>query len=114
MDPTSPRTGGRPASTTALASVPWPLRVTDVDVAGHVNNAASWQAVEQLLPQSGLDLRRPHRALLDYRHPIDLDDGVELAAHAKGGVLSVALVAHGVVKAVARVERGRVTSGDAA
>ena len=32
------------------AARPWPLRVTDYDVIGHVNNAAYWEAVEELLP----------------------------------------------------------------
>jgi acyl-ACP thioesterase len=82
----------------------WPLRTTDVDLAGHVNNASYWQAVEELLPRTGPDPRGPHRALLDYRHPIDLGERVELAAHADGGSLSVGFVADGVVKAVARVE----------
>lgn len=37
-------------STSALGSaVPWPLRRTDFDVVGHVNNAAYWSAAEELL-----------------------------------------------------------------
>ncbi len=31
----------------------WPLRLSDVDVLGHVNNAAYWQAVEQVLREGG-------------------------------------------------------------
>ena len=30
---------------------PWPLRATDVDRHGHVNNAVHWQAVEHALPR---------------------------------------------------------------
>ena len=56
----------------------WPLRATDVDRMGHVNNAAYWAAVEQRLAEHEPDLRLPHRARLDYRHPIDLGDDVEL------------------------------------
>ena len=48
---------------------PWPLRVTDVDLHGHVNNAVHWQAVEHVLPVTGR-----LRAELDYRQPIDLGD----------------------------------------
>ena len=50
-------TGGRPVSTRLTLAepaepdlvVPWPLRATDVDRHGHVNNAVHWQAVEQAL-----------------------------------------------------------------
>ena len=48
------------------------------DVFGHVNNAAYWQALEQCLPASGVDPKRPLRALLGYRHAIDLGEEVEL------------------------------------
>ena len=85
-------TGGRrrrrssscPTHRPAHPPEPWPLRVTDIDLHGHVNNAVHWQAVEQLLPQGGLDPRRPLVAELDYRQPIDLDDRIELVA-APGG-----------------------------
>ena len=73
----------------------WPLRTTDVDLHGHVNNAVHWQAAEQALPTAGR-----LRAELDYRQPIDLTDDVELATF-NGGV---ALLAGDAVKAVARIE----------
>ena len=57
----------------------WPLRVADVDLHGHVNNAVYWQAVEELLPVLGDDPRLPLRAELDYRQPIDLGETIELA-----------------------------------
>jgi acyl-ACP thioesterase len=104
--------GGRRISTrlelpdppTGARKTPWPLRATDVDLAGHVNNAAYWHAVEHLLPAGGPDPRGPHRALLDYRHPIDLEDAVDLLVGDGDGVLSVGFDAGGVVKAVARIE----------
>ena len=37
------------------AGRPWPLRATDIDLHGHVNNAVYWQAVEHVLPSSGVD-----------------------------------------------------------
>jgi acyl-ACP thioesterase len=57
----------------------WPLRVADVDLHGHVNNAVHWQAVEELLPALGVDPRLPLHAELDYRQPIDLGETIELA-----------------------------------
>lgn len=82
----------------------WPLRLADLDLMGHVNNAVYWQAVEQVLPEAGPDPSGPLRARLDYRHPIDLGDEVELAIASNGAVLSVGYYAGGLVKAVAQVD----------
>jgi acyl-ACP thioesterase len=103
--------GGRRVSTrlelpdppSGAALTPWPLRLTDVDLLGHVNNTAYWHAVEHALAGSGPDPARPLRAELDYRTPIDLDDPVELIAAATGGVLVLGLAVKGVVRAAARV-----------
>ena len=61
---------GPPAGATGT---PWTLRSTDIDQLGHVNNAAYWFAVEEQL-----ELTSPHRAVLEYRQPLDLGDAVEL------------------------------------
>ena len=82
-------------------AVSWPLRASDEDVHGHVNNAVHWQAVEHALALSGFDAARPLVAELDYREPLDLGDVVELVAG--GEPLLAALRAGGVTKAVARV-----------
>jgi acyl-ACP thioesterase len=56
---------------------PWPLRVTDVDVLGHVNNAAYWAPVEEML--AGLaSRRRPTRAEIEFRGGLDPTDTVEV------------------------------------
>jgi acyl-ACP thioesterase len=83
---------------------PWPLRVCDVDVHGHLNNAAYWQAVEQRLPDTGIDTMYPYRAFLDYRRPIDLGDEVGLVESSAEGRFDIAFVTAGEVKAVARLE----------
>jgi acyl-ACP thioesterase len=94
--------------------VPWPLRVTDVDLMGHVNNAAYWSAVEHRLMGGRPDLRLPVRARLEYRHPIDLEEQVELALHAVDGEAVVAFLSGATVKAVACLEELRElrASGD--
>jgi acyl-ACP thioesterase len=61
---------GPPVEATAA---PWALRSTDIDQLGHVNNAAYWIAVEEHFA-----LEAPHRAVLEYRQPLDLGDDVEL------------------------------------
>ena len=104
-------TQGRVASTMLTLSVPangtrvaWPLRSTDVDRMGHVNNAAYWAAVEERLLEHDPDLRLPHRARLDYRHPIDLGEDVELVEDTRGSRYVAAFVVRAVVKAVVSVE----------
>jgi acyl-ACP thioesterase len=94
--------GGRHVSTkltlpdppSGTSRTPWPLRTTDVDLHGHINNAVHWQAVEDVLPLAGR-----LRAELDYRRPIDLDDELELSPFDS----CVAFVTGDDVKAVARV-----------
>jgi acyl-ACP thioesterase len=83
----------------------WPLRTTDLDVLGHVNNAAYWHAVEQRLPEAGIDARRPFRARLDYRHPLDLGDPVDLLEATGNGTLALAFTVDGQERAVAVVEQ---------
>ena len=71
-----------PGPTTAAATRPWSLRSTDVDQLGHVNNAAYWAPVEEMFAER---LGEPHRAVLEYRQPIDRGDALQLshdAAHA--------------------------------
>lgn len=104
-------TQGRVASTKLALSAPavgtrvgWPLRSTDVDRMGHVNNAAYWAAVEERLLQHDPDLRLPHRARLEYRHPIDLGDDVELVEDARDDRYLAAFLVGDVVKAVVSVE----------
>jgi len=104
-------TGGRSVSTRLELPLPaadsprtpWPLRATDVDLHGHVNNAVYWQAVEDVLRSSPIDVRRPLAAELDYRDPIDLSDPVELAVVADGMHLSLGFSVGDAVRAVARV-----------
>jgi acyl-ACP thioesterase len=88
-----------PVGTAGLA---WSLRATDVDLHGHVNNAVYWQAIEELLPSLRVDPRRPMRAELDYRQPIDFGEQLELVAFDDEGRHAVAFVADGsAVRAVA-------------
>lgn len=82
----------------------WPLRATDIDRHGHVNNAVYWQAIEHLLPTHGPDPRRPLRARMDFREPLDLGDELSLAASGDTDRLQVGFEAGGRLAAVALVE----------
>jgi acyl-ACP thioesterase len=55
----------------------WPLRATDIDVVGHVNNAAYWAAVEDELARRGGP--RVRHAEIEFRTGLDLADAVEFA-----------------------------------
>jgi acyl-ACP thioesterase len=103
---------GRPVSTKLAlpdppddaVRVPWALRSTDLDANGHVNNAVYWQAVEDWCARQGMDVSSPHRAELDHRDPIDVDDSVELRSFERGGESRfLAFVVADRVKAVASV-----------
>jgi acyl-ACP thioesterase len=83
---------------------PWPLRVTDADLHGHVNNAAYWHAVEQRLTSGALDSGAPLRALLEYRQPIDVEDEVELVEAWTGTTLDLAFTTPDGVRAVSRLQ----------
>jgi acyl-ACP thioesterase len=83
---------------------PWPLRVTDVDLMGHLNNAVHWGAVEDVLA-GRLDLSLPFDARLEYRAAIDLGDAVEITAVVGPDRADVAFLVDGTSRATARVER---------
>jgi acyl-ACP thioesterase len=83
---------------------PWPLRLSDVDLHGHVNNAVHWQAVEQLLAAGGPDPRAPLRARLDYREALDFEDALELAVGRDTRRLDIGFMTSAGVKAVASIE----------
>ena len=48
----------------------WPLRFTDFDTLGHVNNAAYWQVAEEILGMYP-EIRRNMRAVIEHVNPID-------------------------------------------
>jgi acyl-ACP thioesterase len=55
-----------PGPPISAAGRPWPLRASDFDTAGHVNNAVHWAAVEDALAtQDWL----PRRAEVEYHQP---------------------------------------------
>lgn len=76
---------------------PWPVRVADLDLFGHVNNAAYWAAVEELVADEGLD--PPVRAVAEYGGGIRRDAPVELVWARDGEVLGAWLVEGAVVHA---------------
>ena len=62
-----------PAPPPGLPSSPWPLRLTDFDVFGHVNNAIYWSPVEERLP-GWLQGRKVTSAVIEFGGGIDPGD----------------------------------------
>jgi acyl-ACP thioesterase len=88
--------------------VTWPLRAVDFDVMRHVNNAAYWAAIEELLaarPGEGPHPRRgrPVRAVLEYGAGIEPGATVELLVGRGDARLDVWFRADGALAASARL-----------
>lgn len=88
---------------------PWPLRAADLDVLGHVNNAATWAAVEDELDRVGRAAGLLS-AELEYRGPIDRTHATTLASEFRDSTMHVWLAAQGVVLASAALTWGEGTT----
>jgi acyl-ACP thioesterase len=87
---------------------PWPTRVTDFDVLGHINNASYWVVVEEELARRR-DLRAPLRAEVEHRSAIEPGEAVEVAAiDGADGTLSIWVTGPSGVAATAVVRRESV------
>lgn len=71
---------------------PWPLRRSDLDIVGHVNNAAVWQAVSEVVAVPVASVEVIHHGPVEGGHEVSLarapgalwllvDDEVRVAAH---------------------------------
>lgn len=84
---------------------PWPLRRVDLDVHGHVNNAAYWAPVEEVLGERPDVLAGPVRAVVEFARPLAAGaDTVVAVAHGPDGFAAWLTVA-GVVHAAISVRR---------
>lgn len=77
--------GDPPLGSPGLERRRWPLRATDLDVLGHVNNAVHWQVVEDELRRTGECAPGPAWAELEYRGPMGLGDDVAMLSLVLGG-----------------------------
>ena len=77
---------GPAAAGDAAAGRAWPLRASDFDTAGHVNNSIHWAAVEDVL--AGLDWL-PSRAELEYHRPVLPGHDPRLLAERRDGQLLI-------------------------
>ena len=79
----------------------WPLRATDLDVLGHVNNAVHWAAVEQVLQSVGGVGDGGWTVELEYRAPLEADDEPDLAVVRTADGFACWLECDGVTRASA-------------
>jgi acyl-ACP thioesterase len=79
----------------------WPLRATDLDVLGHVNNAVHWAAVEQALQRADGTVEGPWTVELEYRAPLEADDEPDLAVVRTSDGFACWLECDGVTRASA-------------
>ena len=85
------------------ASFSWPLRSTDFDVLGHVNNAAYWEPVEDVIAGRGC-FDRPVRAELEHR--VAVEPGSEVTIATSEDPVRIWWLVGGVVAASAVVAQG--------
>ncbi|NKY50198.1 acyl-[acyl-carrier-protein] thioesterase [Nocardia vermiculata] len=88
----------------AAETWPFPLRVTDIDHYGHVNNAVHWEAVEEALARIPGAPAAPYRVILEHAGPVMAGDDVLIRAWRGGGTLQVQLEVAGSARTLARVE----------
>ncbi len=99
------RVSGRlrlPPPADGLTTRPWPVRATDFDLLGHMNNAAYWEAVEDELTSSIPD-QVPVSAELEHRAAIEPDEPVEIRSSTEDENFSLWLTVQGEVRAAAQV-----------
>jgi acyl-ACP thioesterase len=85
--------GGLPADGQHVA---WPLRFTDFDVLGHVNNAVYWAVVEECF-----DVHAPCTVTVEYRGGVDRGQNAEIVVDGH----ELWLLADGAVAASGRMEQ---------
>jgi acyl-ACP thioesterase len=89
-----------PAPPPDAAVRPWPVRVVDLDVYDHVNNASHWPILEAAL--AGPHVDRIGVAEMEYLLPVDLDTPVDLHTFATDGHAGAWLVSGGRVHTASR------------
>ncbi|MCP2288984.1 acyl-[acyl-carrier-protein] thioesterase [Nocardia amikacinitolerans] len=83
--------------------LPFPLRVADIDVLDHVNNAVYLGALEELLAGHGELISAAHRVIIEYAKPLESRDEVRVIGRRAGDTLDAWLAVGDEARAVARV-----------
>ncbi|MGA7986858.1 MAG: acyl-ACP thioesterase domain-containing protein [Candidatus Dormiibacterota bacterium] len=86
------------------STLPWPLRLTDLDALGHANNAVYWEAIETALALVDRSAAGPLRAVLEYRRAVDLASDLTLAVAGIDATTSVWFIDSGETAACAVIQ----------
>jgi acyl-ACP thioesterase len=82
-----------PPPATVAVGRPWPLRLADLDLFDHVNNAVTWAALEDEVARVAPEARIEW-ADVEYHRPIDRDTEVVLASRIEGSTMIIWLLAN--------------------
>ena len=93
----------------AAVRTPFPLRVADVDVMQHVNNAVSWVPVEEALV-ARRSLRAPLHVSVEHPAPVDVGTSPEVAVADVDGGFDVWLLVDGRACATGQVRSAQAGS----
>ena len=83
----------------------WPVRFSDMDALGHMNNAAYWEAVEEWL-SAHRDMRAPLTAVIEHLVPIEPGHDVFTVAEEEDDVVAIWHEVDGAFAAVTQLHRG--------
>ena len=87
---------------------PWPLRFSDMDALGHMNNAAYWEAIEEWLG-ANRDLREPLEVVLEHLAPIQQDGIVSTIVREHSDHTMIWHESAGVIVAAALLRQSSIT-----
>lgn len=81
----------------------FPLRITDLDWLGHVNNAVHLHAIEEFLAVDPSLMKPPYRVVIEYGKPLMAGEDVLVLGRRDGSALDVWFGVGAGMRAVARV-----------
>ncbi|WP_431969979.1 acyl-[acyl-carrier-protein] thioesterase [Nocardia sp. bgisy134] len=91
------------AASADVEVLPFPLRVADIDVLDHVNNAVYLGALEELLAGHADLLAAPYRVIIEYAKPLESGEQVRVVGRRAGDTLDAWLAVGDEARAVARI-----------
>jgi len=82
----------------------WPVRFSDMDALGHMNNAAYWEAVEEWL-SGHRDFREPFAVVLEHLTPIEPGHDVFTVTREEKNITAIWHEMNGTIAAVAQLQK---------
>jgi acyl-ACP thioesterase len=82
----------------------WPVRFSDMDALGHMNNAAYWEAIEEWL-SGHRDFREPFAVVLEHLTPIEPGHDVFTVTREEKNLTAIWHEMNGVIAAVTQLQK---------